>query len=140
MDDKHANQFPIDQNSGRPTGSPGRVSLDRIRFRPSPGTAKLQDVIDIQSQEGKLCELVEGVLLEKAAGYNKSSLAIFLAGLLNAFVIPRNLGIVSGPDGTVELMGSVVRISDVAFTNWDRLPWPPPPRGSNSASRSQPRC
>ena len=84
--------------------------------------AKLQDVIDIQNQEGKLCELVEGVLLEKAVGYNESSLAIFLAGLLNAFVIPRNLGIVSGPDGTVELTANLVRIPDVAFTNWDRLP------------------
>jgi Uma2 family endonuclease len=100
----------------------GGVPLDRIRFRPFPGTATVQDVIDIQRGEGKLCELVEGVLLEKAAGYNESSLAVFLAGLLNAFVVPRNLGIVTGPDGTVELMPDLVRIPDVAFTSWDRLP------------------
>jgi Uma2 family endonuclease len=100
----------------------GGIPLDRIRFRPFPGTATVQDVIDIQHQEGKLCELVEGVLLEKAVGYNESSLAVFLAGLLNAFVIPRNLGLVTGPDGTVELMANLVRIPDVAFTSWDRLP------------------
>jgi Uma2 family endonuclease len=100
----------------------GGIPLDRIRFRPFPGTASLQDVIDIQRQEGKLCELVEGVLLEKAMGYNESGLAIFLAGWLNAFVIPRNLGLVTGPDGTVELMPDLVRIPDVAFTSWDRLP------------------
>lgn len=100
----------------------GGIPLDRIRFRPFPGTATVQDVIDIQQQEGMLCELVEGVLLEKAVGYNESSLAVFLAGLLNAFVIPRNLGIVTGPDGTVELMANLVRIPDVAFTSWDRLP------------------
>jgi Uma2 family endonuclease len=100
----------------------GGVPLDRIRFRPSPGTATVQDVIDIQQREGKLCELVEGVLLEKAVGYNESSLAAFLAGLLNSFVIPRNLGLVTGPDGTVELMADLVRIPDVAFTRWDRLP------------------
>lgn len=100
----------------------GGIPLDRIRFRPFPGTAKVQDVIDILQQEGKLCELVEGVLLEKAMGYNESSLAVFLAGLLNAFVIPRNLGLVTGPDGTVELMADLVRIPDVAFTSWDRLP------------------
>lgn len=100
----------------------GEVPPDRVRFRPFPGTATVQDVIEVQQQEGKLCELVEGVLLEKAVGYSESRLAIFLAGLLNAFVIPRNLGIVTGPDGTVELMPDLVRIPDVAFTSWDRLP------------------
>lgn len=100
----------------------GGVPLERIRFRPFPGTATVQDVIDIQRQEGKLCELVEGVLLEKAVEYNESSLAVFLAGLLNAFVIPRNLGLVTGPDGTVELMANLVRIPNVAFTSWGCLP------------------
>lgn len=100
----------------------GDVPLERIRFRPLPGTATIQDVIDVERQEGKLCELKDGVLVEKAMGYMESGLAAFLAGLLNAFVIPRNLGLVTGADGTVELMADLVRIPDVAFTNWDRLP------------------
>jgi hypothetical protein len=70
----------------------GGVPLNRVRFR-SLGVATVQDVIDLQQQKGKLCELVDGVLLEKAAGYNESTLAVLLAGLLNAFVIPRNLGL-----------------------------------------------
>ena len=100
----------------------GGVPLDRIRFHPSPGSATLQDVLDVKHREGVLCELVEGVLLEKPVGYNESSLAGFLVGLLNAYVIPRNLGIVTGADGTMELMADLVRIPDVAFTSWDRLP------------------
>ena len=32
------------------------------------------------------------------------------------------IGIVTGADGTVELMPGLVRIPDVAFTSWDRLP------------------
>ena len=100
----------------------GSVSLDRIRFRPKLGTATVQDVIDVRRDEGKLCELIEGVLLEKPVGYRESRLALFLGGLLNAFVISRNLGIVTGPDGTVELMPELVRIPDVAFTSWDRIP------------------
>jgi Uma2 family endonuclease len=100
----------------------GGVPLDRIRFHPSPGTATVQDVIDIQNKEGRPCELIEGVLLEKTVGLRESRLAVFLAGLLNAFVIPRNLGVVTGPDGTVQLIAGLVRIPDVAFTNWDRLP------------------
>jgi Uma2 family endonuclease len=100
----------------------GGVPLDRIRFHPAPGTATVQDVIEIKEREGRLCELVEGVLLEKAVGYAESQLAFFLGGLLNAFVIPRNLGIVTGPDGTMELAADLVRSPDVAFTSWDRLP------------------
>jgi Uma2 family endonuclease len=100
----------------------GDVPLDRIRSHPAPGTATLQDVIDVERREGVLCELVEGVLLEKAVGYTESVLAVFLGGLLNAFVGPRNLGLVTGADGTVELSADLVRIPDVAFTNWDRLP------------------
>ncbi len=100
----------------------GGIPLKRIRFHPSPGTATIQDVLETHRREGRLCELVEGVLVEKAMGYTESGLAVFLLGVLNAFVLLRNLGIVTGPDGTVELMAGLVRIPDVAFTNWDRLP------------------
>lgn len=100
----------------------GGVPLDRIRFRPSPGTATIQDVIDIQEKEGRSCELIEGVLLEKPAGLRKSRLAVFLATLLNNFVLPGNLGLVTGADGTMELMSDLVRIPDVAFTRWERFP------------------
>ena len=100
----------------------GGVPLDRVRFQPFPGTATVQDVIDIERKEDKLCELVVGVLVEKTVGVIESRLAIFLGGLLNAFVIPRNLGMVTGPDGTMELMANLVRIPDVAFTRWDRIP------------------
>jgi Uma2 family endonuclease len=100
----------------------GGVPLERMQFHPFPGTATLQDVLDIHQQEGKLCELVEGVLLEKAMGYVESGLAGFLMVILNGFVLSRNLGIVTGEAGTVELMEGLVRIPDVAFTSWDRLP------------------
>jgi Uma2 family endonuclease len=98
----------------------GGVPLHRIRFRPWPATE--QDVIEVERREGVLCEQVEGVLLEKARGWNESNLAGFLLTLLNAYVVPRTLGIVTGADGTVELMPDLVRIPDVAFLSWDRLP------------------
>ncbi len=100
----------------------GGVPLNRIRVQPSFGAATVQDVIDIQRQEGKLCELVDGVLLEKVMGLIESALAGLLIEVLRAFVVPRNLGIVTGADGTVELMSGLVRIPDVAFISWDRLP------------------
>lgn len=100
----------------------GDVPLDRVRFHPPPGTARVADVIEIQQREGRLCELIEGVLLEKTMGIKESRLAIFLAGLLDAFVLPRNLGIVAGADGTLQIVANLVRIPDVAFIAWDRLP------------------
>jgi Uma2 family endonuclease len=100
----------------------GGVPLDRIRFRPSPGTATVQDVIAILDHEGMICELIEGVLVEKAMGLKESTLAGFLLTLLNTFIIPRNLGLVTGEGGTMELAADLVRIPDVAFISWDRLP------------------
>jgi Uma2 family endonuclease len=100
----------------------GDVPLERIRFRPWPGSATLQDVIEVEQREGRLCELVEGVLVEKAMGYNESTLAFALGQFLGAFVLPRNLGVVAGADGTVELMPDLVRIPDLSFTSWDRFP------------------
>lgn len=100
----------------------GDVPLDRIRANPAPGRATLNDVIEIQDREGVLCELVAGVLVEKPGGYSESLLAAVIVELLNAFVRSRNLGHVTGEAGTMELMPDLVRIPDVAFTSWDRLP------------------
>lgn len=100
----------------------GGVPLDRIRAQPAPGLATVQDVIDVQDREGVLCELVAGVLVEKPVGYSESLLAAVIVELLNAFVRPRNLGHVTGEAGTMQLIPDLVRIPDVAFTSWDRLP------------------
>ena len=100
----------------------GDVPPHRIRFRPWPGSATIQDVIQVERREGKLCELVEGVLVEKAMGYNESTLAFVLGQFLGAFVLPRNLGLLAGADGTVELRPDLVRIPDISFTSWARFP------------------
>lgn len=100
----------------------GGVPLDRIRAQPAPGSGTVQDVVDILDREGVLCELVGGVLVEKPVGYSESLLATVIVELLNAFVRSRNLGHVTGEAGTMQLMGDRVRIPDVAFTSWARLP------------------
>ena len=37
-------------------------------------------------------------------------------------MIPRNLGVVTGPDGMVRLFPGLVRGPDVAYASWDRFP------------------
>lgn len=99
----------------------GGVPPHRIRFRPAPSTAVEQDVLEAAKQ-GLLCELVDGVLVEKAMGYSESLLAALLIEVLNGFVRARNLGHVTAPDATFRLFPGLIRIPDVAFTSWDRMP------------------
>jgi Uma2 family endonuclease len=101
----------------------GGISPKRVRVRPALGTATEADVLAIRnSAERRLCELVDGVLVEKAMGLRESYLAGILITILWAFVGPRNLGIVTGADGMVRLAPGLVRIPDVAFISWNRLP------------------
>jgi Uma2 family endonuclease len=99
----------------------GGIPLRRVRFNPPPGTAIDEDVLKFD-HTGVICELVDGVLVEKAMGYSESTLTVFLIELLSTFVRVHNLGLVSGPDGTMRLFPGLIRIPDVAFASWDRLP------------------
>jgi Uma2 family endonuclease len=100
----------------------GGISPARVLANPAPGTATEQHVLEIHRCEKRLCELVDGALVEKAMGYRESLLAGAILAFLRAFVVPRNLGLVTGPDGMVRLFPGLVRIPDVAFASWDRLP------------------
>jgi Uma2 family endonuclease len=99
----------------------GGIAPDRVRFRPPPGTATEEDVLAIHAREGRLYELIDGVLVEKAVGLRESYLASVLITILWSFVRPRNLGIVTGEAGTMRLAFGLVRIPDVAFISWQRL-------------------
>lgn len=99
----------------------GGVSPRRIRVRPSPGRATEQDVLDIERREGRLYELVDGVLVEKVMGYAESSLAIDLLLLLSSFLQEHDLGNLAGPDGSLRPIPGCVRMPDISFVSWDRL-------------------
>jgi Uma2 family endonuclease len=100
----------------------GDIPLSRIRLYPAPGTATEADAIAAEARQNRLCELVDGVLVEKAMGFVEACLAGAILSALRAFVIPRNLGVVSGADGMVSLFPDLIRIPDVAYASWDRLP------------------
>lgn len=100
----------------------GQVSPRRVRMKPAPGTATEKDVTAIQTHEDRLYELVDGTLVEKVTGYPQSCLTFFLGGLISQFVEEHDLGLGAGADGTVRLMPGLVRIPDISFTSWERLP------------------
>lgn len=100
----------------------GGIPLDRIRYQPLPGTATVEDVVRVEAQENRLCELVEGVLVEKAMGFRESLLAMAIGHWLRDFVLPANLGLVAGSDGMMQLFEGLVRIPDVSFVSWSNVP------------------
>jgi Uma2 family endonuclease len=89
---------------------------------PAPGTATEQDAIDVEARENRLCELVDGVLVEKTVGFYESFLAVRLAGRLENFVEANHLGVVTGEGGMVQIFPGLVRIPDVAFASWKEFP------------------
>lgn len=100
----------------------GGVPPERIRFHPLPGTATVNDVLEIEAHEDRLCELVDGVLVEKPMGFAESRIAILLATALQQFVDKHDLGIVTGESGMIRMPQNLVRIPDVAFLAWDKFP------------------
>lgn len=55
-------------------------------------------------------------------GFRETLIASYLIRVLGEFVAERNLGLVTAPDGMVRLWHGHVRIPDVAYVSWDRLP------------------
>jgi Uma2 family endonuclease len=100
----------------------GNISPHRVRWHPLPGTATVADVVEMGARENRLCELIDGVLVEKAMGFRESLLALALSGYLREFVVPRNLGLLVGPDGMLQLFPGLIRIPDVAFIAWASIP------------------
>ncbi len=100
----------------------GNIPASRVRLYPTPGTATEKDVTRVLDHENRPCELVEGTLVEKSVGYDESEIAVTIIILVGSFVRRHKLGSVSGEAGTIRLFPGMVRIPDVAFVSWDRLP------------------
>ena len=94
------------------------VTPERIRLRPPPGEATEEDVIRAEPW----CELIDGVLVERAMGYYESRVAVVLIYYLESYLETNDIGIVVGADGMMRLKLGNVRIPDVAFYSWDQFP------------------
>ena len=100
----------------------GDISPDRVRLRPQPGKAMEKDVTFLHRKEKRLCELVDGVLVEKIMGAPEAALAIDIIVFLSTYLARHDIGMLLGPDGMLRLMPGLVRIPDVSFLSWHRLP------------------
>lgn len=96
----------------------GDVPLARIRLQPPPGTATEDDVL----RAGKpWCELIDGVLVEKAMGYFEGRLAFMLGVFIEEWLKLNPIGYAHGEGALTRLEYGNVRVPDVSFVNWNRV-------------------
>jgi Uma2 family endonuclease len=100
----------------------GGIPLERIRVVPPPGMATEDDAMRIQDREGRTCEVIDGVLVEKAMGFFEARVATILLHLIEQYLEKHDLGIAVGPDGLVRLTSTRSRAPDVSFVCWEKFP------------------
>jgi Uma2 family endonuclease len=100
----------------------GMIPAERILLDPAPGTATEDDVLRINERKERLCELVDGVLVEKAMGTKEGLLGVWLAHLIWDYLVKHPIGLALGGDGMLRLIPGLVRVPDVSFLSASRLP------------------
>jgi Uma2 family endonuclease len=100
----------------------GGIPLKRIRSYPPPGMATEEDAIALRERAGPICEVIDGILVEKVMGTYESVLAGLILQWLNAFLEEHPLGVALAPDGMLRMLPKRTRVPDVSFIRWERFP------------------
>jgi Uma2 family endonuclease len=100
----------------------GGIPAYRIRLQPPPGEATEEDVLAIKGREGVSCELIDGILVEKDMAAYESRIAMVLGHFFESLLDDDDLGVVLGESGMLRLFPNQVRIPDVSFISWKRMP------------------
>ena len=82
----------------------GGIPPERIRMFPPPGTATENNILTAEGHTGRVCELIDGVLVEKTMGYLESLLAGIIVHEIWSFLQTHDLGVVLGADGTLRIL------------------------------------
>ncbi len=107
----------------------GDIPLKRVLAVPFPGSATVEDVVHAANLPRKrLCELIDGVLVEKAMGAPESLLAGWLLTQIWNYLAENNIGVALGEAGMVQILPNQVRIPDVSFLSWKHFPTRQVPR------------
>jgi len=101
----------------------GGIPLDRIVAHPTPGTATEDDVIRfLEKPRKRICELIDGVLVEKAVGFREGVFGSWIGHMIWKFIDAEDMGLVLGSDSPFRLQVGLVRFPDICFISWDRMP------------------
>lgn len=99
----------------------GHIPESRILSFPAPGTATVQDLLDGSITGDRLYELVDGILVEKAMGWQQGFVGMWIGHLIQTYLNTNNVGLVAGSDGMIRFKLDLVRMPDVSFIRWDSV-------------------
>jgi Uma2 family endonuclease len=101
----------------------GEIPPERVLWNPRPGTATEADLIAcVDGADKRLVELVDGTLVEKPLGHYESRVGGTLFRLLDEFAEAHDLGICYSADATLRILPGLVRLPDVSFVAWSKIP------------------
>ncbi|NNJ26432.1 Uma2 family endonuclease [Alienimonas chondri] len=100
----------------------GDVPLFRIVMDPAPGTATEADIDRIKRETGRLCELIDGTLIEKAVGAEFDLMGGELLTLIRNAIRGKKIGWVLGGQAFLRLTGRRTRAADVAVIRAEQIP------------------
>ncbi len=101
----------------------GGIPPERVILDPPPGQASEADVHRLEGAlDKRICELIDGTLVEKAVGTSESSFSMSLAIDLGYYVKKHKLGTIIGEQGMFRTKAKNIRIPDLSFYSWATLP------------------
>jgi Uma2 family endonuclease len=100
----------------------GDIPPKRILMHPPPGTATEKDCLAVlEAANKRLCELVDGTLVEKAMGQREALLGGYIFRLIDEFLDRQDLGIAYPDNAPFRFLPRLVHLPDVSFFSWERL-------------------
>jgi Uma2 family endonuclease len=101
----------------------GDIPPERILWDPVPGTATEADVIrHVDGDNKRLVELIDGTLVEKTMGAYEARVGGLIVHFIEGFLEAHDFGISFGADATLRILPRQVRLPDVSFVSWTKLP------------------
>ncbi|QDU25329.1 hypothetical protein ETAA8_03940 [Anatilimnocola aggregata] len=98
----------------------GEIPVARIAMRPLPGQATEEAVVYLAEHEDRLCELVDGILIDKATWTFHSFIGSRICSSLASYVGLHSGGIVLGGSAAYRLRTGLIRRPNTAYLAADR--------------------
>jgi Uma2 family endonuclease len=76
----------------------------------------------VDGDDKRLVELVDNTLVEKPMGFYEGRLGILIGHFFEDFLEVHDLGLCFGADTTLRVAQRVVRLPDVSFVSWSKIP------------------
>jgi Uma2 family endonuclease len=99
------------------------VAPERVLMNPIPGTATEADLVRcVDGDNKRLVELIDGTLVEKTMGAFEGRLGMLVAYYIESFLETNDLGMTFGAHSPFRVLPRQVRLPDVSFVPWSKLP------------------